>query len=292
MKLSTKLWITLLIIIGLMAVASISAAIIRFGGQARTGNVAVIPVEGVILAGTNGFREGVVTSDTLNQDLDDAAKDDSIKAIVLLINSPGGSAVASDEVAEKVQSIDKPVVAVIREVGASGAYWIASSADEVFANRMSITGSIGVLGSYLSFGKFLRHWNVTYNRLVAGDMKDIGTPFRELTPREQRFLQAKLDTIHQEFIAAVAENRNLSVENVTALADGRFLLGSEAQDAGLVDKLGGEQAALDWINATLHITPEPIVYERKPSLLSILASLKSQGRLPALDAGVTVPMAR
>ncbi len=290
----TKLGIALLLIAALAIVASISAGVIMlFGGAPSNGNVAIIPLEGVIVASTGFPSPDVVTSDQVIDDLEDAASDDAIKAVVLLINSPGGSAVASDEVAQRVQSIEKPVVAVIREVGASGAYWIASSADEVFANRMSITGSIGVIGSYLSFGRFLDNWNVTYNRLVAGDLKDLGTPFRELTPREKQFLQAKLDLIHEDFIRAVAENRNLSVENVTAVADGRFLLGREARDVGLVDELGTLEDALDWINMTYQVEPEPVWYTHEPSIAELLSTLQSgKHGLPSLTEETSVPMAR
>lgn len=292
LSLTTKLGVSFLLIILLGIVAATTAGIIMLFHKSTAGNVAVISLEGVIAAGNNGLpQRGVVTSDLIINDLKDAAKRDDIKAIILLINSPGGSAVASDEVAQKVKTIKKPVIAVIREVGASGAYWIASSTDKIFANRMSITGSIGVIGSYLSFGRFLEHWNVTYNRLVAGELKDLGTPFRELTPRERAFLQEKLEKIHQEFIRTVAENRNLSVENVTAIADGRFLLGSEALDDGLIDRLGTLDDALEWINATLQIEPEPVFYTQKPSLVDVLSNLKTHP-LTTADARLSIPMAK
>jgi protease-4 len=297
---ATKIWVTLLILFGLAVVGTvIAAAITLFSGATGYGaNVAVIPVEGVLVANDDGsLGSGVAASDTLLADIKRAEEDGSIKAVMFRINSPGGSAVASDEIVTAIKRMKKPSVAVIREEGASGAYWVASATDHVVANPMSVTGSIGVIGSYLSFGRFLEHWNVTYNQLIAGGMKDVGTPFRELTPQERLFLQQKLDTIHEYFLQSVAQNRNLTADQVRPLADGRFFLGSEAKDAGLVDQLGGEQEALDWINATIKAEPVTVVYEHKRSLLDVLTSLSTQRSLTpetALQAmqAESVPMAR
>ncbi|MBR9692811.1 signal peptide peptidase SppA [Candidatus Woesearchaeota archaeon] len=290
-SLGAKIGVAIIIIIGLSIVASMAAAVIMlFGGSTSDGNVAIIPVEGILLSG-DGYARGVVTSDTLTDDLQVAADDDAIEAVILLINSPGGSAVASDEIAAAVEDMDKPVVAVIREVGASGAYWVASASDHVIANRMSVTGSIGVIGSYLSFGKFLEHWNVTYNQLTAGERKDVGTPFRELTSQEQAYLKKKLDAIHWFFKQAVMENRNLSEEAVDELAEGQWFLGYEALEAGLVDELGSMNEAEAWLNSTHDIQVEPVWYTHEPSIIDVLSSLKVNP-LSSLDAGVSVPMAR
>ena len=304
-SIGTKILIAVIVLFGLALIAAMAAAMIAFfsGADLASGaNVAVIPIEGVIVTGDTGSLGGEVSSDTVVQDIRRAEDDSSIKAVLFRIDSPGGSAVASDEIAAAIKRMKKPSVAVIREVGASGAYWVASATDHVVANRMSITGSIGVIGSYLSFGRFLSDWNVTYNQLIAGDEKDIGTPFRELTPQERQFLQQKLDTIHDYFIQAVAANRNMTVAQVTPLADGRFFLGSEAQQDGLVDQLGGEQEALDWINATIKEEPVTVVYEHKPTLTDILAGLEAQrsalpGALASLPSeqaisDVPAPMAR
>lgn len=291
-SLGIKIMLIILILLGLAFVASVGAGFIMlFGAEYETGNVAVIPVEGVIVAGTGAVPTGVITSDRLIEDLERAAEAGGIEGVVLLVNSPGGSAVASEEIAAKVASFEKPIVAVIREVGASGAYWVASSADQVYANRMSVTGSLGVIGSYLSFGQFLRDWNVTHNRLVAGELKDIGTPFRELTPAEEEFLQDRLDRIHEFFIAAVQENRNLTEAELRPVADGRFLLGAEALAVGLVDDLGGKEEALAWLEKELDIAAEPVTYEHKRSLAEILATVQSRNPLD-LAQQASVPMAR
>ncbi len=294
-RIGMKIIIGLLILFGLAIIGSFLAALIMIfsGVEGSFGaNVAVIPVEGVLLAtGGGGFGSDILTSEDLIEDIEYAEEDDNIEAVVFLINSPGGSAVASDEIATAILEMEKPSVAVIREVGASGGYWVASANDHIVANRMSVTGSIGVIGSYLSFGRFLDRYNVTYNQLISGDRKDAGTPFRELDADERAYIQEKLDAIHWYFIQAVAANRNMSAEDVDALADGSILLGYEALELGLIDELGGEQEALDWINATLHIEPVTVVYEHEPSLMEVLAGLRADP-LAGLDAGVSVPMAR
>ncbi|RME31490.1 signal peptide peptidase SppA, partial [Candidatus Woesearchaeota archaeon] len=124
--LGTKVALIILVLFGLAIIASISATIIMlFGNEYERGNIAIIPLEGVIVAGTETVSSGLITSDRVIDDLERAEEDDGVQGIILLINSPGGSAVASDEIAAKVSALEKPVAAVIREVGASGAYWVA-----------------------------------------------------------------------------------------------------------------------------------------------------------------------
>ena len=174
----------------------------------QKGNVAVIPIEGLITTGEETFTQGV-KSKTIVDLIEKAQKNDDIKAILLEINSPGGTPVATDEIASAVKEANKTTIAVIRETGASGAFWIATAADRIFANRMSITGSIGVQASRLEFAGLIADYNVTYRRLTAGRLKDAGSRFREMTPEEQQLFQTMLDKLHNEFIKAVAHNRNL-----------------------------------------------------------------------------------
>ena len=151
-----------------------------FDGPQR-GNVAKIPIEGPITGnGGNSFGDVAVSSSDVVEFIESADEDAQIKAILLEINSPGGSAVASDEIAAAIKKTEKPVVAVIREAGASGGYWIASAADHIIANRMSITGSIGVISSYLEFSGLMGKYGVGYQRLVSGGRKSIGGSLRKL----------------------------------------------------------------------------------------------------------------
>jgi signal peptide peptidase SppA len=142
------------------------------------GNVAVIPIQGVITTqGDSGaFSEAGVVSSQVVDWIHEADDDDNIKAVLFRIDSPGGSPVATDEIATAIQGMHKPSVAVIREIGASGAYWVASATDRIYANRMSMVGSIGVLASYIEFAGTLERYNATYRSLTAGEFKDTGTP--------------------------------------------------------------------------------------------------------------------
>ena len=162
------------------------------------GNTALIKISGAIVSekGTSFLFEDATSSDEIIKLIRKADKNDKIKAIIFEINSPGGSAVASEEIANEIKKTNKTTVAWIREAGTSGAYWIASSTDYIIANRMSITGSIGVIASYLGFSGFLEEHNVTYERLVAGNLKDMGIPFKGLTPEERALFEKSLAFLH------------------------------------------------------------------------------------------------
>jgi len=200
--------------------------------------IAVIPISGAIsLQGDGANAQDII------KEIRKADRDPSIKAIILDINSPGGTVVASEEIAAAVKGAKKPVVAWIEEIGASGAYWIASASDYIVADPASITGSIGVTGSYLQFSDLLNKTGVTYERLVTGKFKDTGSQFKDLTPEERAYLQAKLDAINTIFINTVATNRNLDPAYVRTLATGEIWIGQEAKGFGLVDVLGGRGEA-------------------------------------------------
>ena len=246
--------------------------------ESISGNVAVIPINGLISTqdGGRAFTEDTVNSEDVVKLIKDADKKSEIKAMLLEINSPGGEPVATDEIATAVKEANKTVIAVIRETGASGAFWIATAADRIFANRMSVTGSIGVQGSHLEFGGLLADYNVTYRRLVAGKYKDIGTRWRGMTPEEQAMYQKLLDKLHTEFIKTVAKNRGLPEDYVRQLATGFVYLGSEAKDLKLIDELGGKDEALKYLEKTLNITAKPITYKTEKTFFEKLAGLTSE----------------
>jgi len=208
------------------------------------GNVALIPLQGAITSdGDQSLGVTTISSKAIVNFIEDANANDQVKVLLLEINSPGGSAVASDEIAAAVKKSKKPVVALIREAGASGAYWIASASDHIIANRMSITGSIGVVSSYLEFSGLMEEYGVGYERLVAGEKKDLGTPYKKLSDSERLILEKKLQKIHQFFVKEVAANRNLELSYLQNVATGEFYLGEEALEMGLVDQLGGKDQA-------------------------------------------------
>jgi protease-4 len=264
-----SIFLTLVIIFILLSFLGLFSIILV--GPMPTGNIAVIPIKGTI---TTDQAYGSRTSSTkVSEWIKGAEESTEIQAIMLDINSGGGSAVASDEIAQAIIHAEKPVVAVIRDVGASGAYWVASAADVVYANRMSITGSIGVIGSYLEIAKLLDDYNVTYRRLVSGEHKDMGIPFKEMTEEEELIFQDALDSIHAIFIESVAENRNMPVEDVKKIATGRFVIGVEAKRLGLVDELGTRQDAIDYLEKELNITADLAEYRMPASFSDIFASI-------------------
>ncbi|MBT3297316.1 signal peptide peptidase SppA [archaeon] len=237
-----------------------------------TGNVALIKIDGVITSngGSSYFGSSSISSGTVVNFIEDAEQNPMIEAIVFEINSPGGSAVASDEIATAIKKSSKPTVSVIRELGASGGYWIASSTDYIVANRMSITGSIGVISSYLEFTGLMDNYGVSYQRLVAGENKDMGSPYRSLTENEEEILQNKLDMIHDYFILEIIENRGLSEEEVRQLATGEFFLGVEAYQYGLVDALGDRSTAEQYLISNYNVGEiSYVAYEEEVGLAEI-----------------------
>lgn len=248
-----------------------------FSDSNPLGNVARIPISGVITGdGGGSLGQSTVSSQDIVKFIEDADDNSQVKVILLEINSPGGSAVASDEIAAAVKRAEKPVVALIREVGASGGYWIASAADHVIAHRMSITGSIGVISSYLEFSGLMDKYGVGYERLVAGDFKDVGSPFKQLRSEEKELLQQKLDTIHQFFIEEVVANRHLTKSAVQEIATGEFYLGVEALELGLVDELGDKQAAEEYLRKEYGLDDiDYAVYEPSRGLFDLLSEVFS-----------------
>ena len=243
----------------------------------KEGNVALIPIEGVIMAEKGGtFDSGTASSATIVKFIEDADKNPQVKAIIFEINSPGGSPVATEEIVNAIKRTNKTTVAWIREIGTSGAYWVASSADTIVASRMSLTGSIGVLASFLQFSGLLQRYNVTYERLNAGAYKDIGSPLKPLTLDERKMLQEQIDSLHEYFINSVAENRNLSKVKVKELATGMFYLGEQAKDMGLIDVIGGKEEAKQIIEKKLNITAEIVEYREEVTLMDILSRVMSQ----------------
>ncbi|MEK6861624.1 MAG: signal peptide peptidase SppA [Nanoarchaeota archaeon] len=238
--------------------------------------IAVIPIEGTIGSSSTKvpFQKIDASSEKIISYIKDANENKYIKGILLDINSPGGTVVASREIAEAVKKSNKPVVAFINEIGTSGAYWIASASDKIISDQLSITGSIGVIAGYLEFSELFEKYGVTYESLKSGKYKDIASPFKKMTEEERNILQKKLDLIHKRFIEAVAENRDLSKNSVEKLATGIYFLGEEAKDLGLIDILGTKELAINITKELANISEASLVeYKEAIGIFDLLSQI-------------------
>jgi protease IV len=245
-------------------------AIRSVGGSrfALDGNqIAVIDISGVILS-----------PEAINTQLRNFGDDSSVKAIVLHINSPGGGAAASQEVYQEVLRVrrekHKKIVASVESVGASGAYYIASGCDKIYANDASVVGSIGVIMEWTNYGDLLRWAKLKNVTITAGELKDAGDPSRDLTPKEQAYFQSLVDNMYTQFVGDVATGRHTTVEKIKPLATGQVWTGQQAISLGLIDKIGGFRTAVVDTAREVGISGEPTIVRpprNKRGLFSILA---------------------
>lgn len=204
--------------------------------------IAVIPIDGVI-AGTGGA--GVITPQDFRDKLDQATEDDAVKAIVLRVDSPGGTVAASEEIALYVKAAEKPVVVSVGDVDASGAYMVSSQADRIIALPGSAVGSIGVIMEIPNVAGLLDKLGVEFTVVTAGEYKDAGSPYRSLTATEMALVQGSVDQVYGQFIDIVAEGRRMPRSKVESLATGWAWNGEEAKKLGLIDEIGTFDDALD-----------------------------------------------
>lgn len=236
------IFIIVIVIIGSLASVTYRGATMIGDGVC---NIAVFPLEGIILPfdGITDTSELSVSPRLVRNFIRDAEAELGIEAILFEINSPGGTPVAAEWMADSIRASELPTVALIGDIGASGGYMAASAADHIVASVFSEIGSIGVTMSYLDESQRNENEGVSFVELAAGKYKDAGNPNRALTEEERDIFQQQLDTIHDEFIALVSENRQLDPAQVRSLADGSTLLGRSALEAGLVDTIGGRSEA-------------------------------------------------
>lgn len=214
------------------------------GGGATT--VGVLRLDGVVSAGEQDFFSGGGIEPVRTVDLlTDADMDDGLDAVVLRVNSPGGSPAASWEIYERVRTMSKPVIVSVADLTASGAYYFASAADAILAAPTSSVGSIGVILTATNLEGLYDKLGIEYTVLIKGEYKDIGNPARSLTAEERRILDQQLDEVYEQFIADVAQGRGLEPAEVRELANGLTYNGERALELGLVDEIGTYNDALD-----------------------------------------------
>lgn len=227
--------------------------------------VAVINIEGTIVSGGDVqdtlFQQSTgVTSGSIMRQIRDAAEDDSVKALLLNINSGGGSATAAEEIGRELkrfkETTNKPIVATMSDMGASAAYWIAAcSSDKIYANSTTLTGSIGVYMPYMNTQELFKKIGIKTDKIKSGPYKDILSNDRPMTEAEKILLQNMVNEIYNEFITVVVTGRKMDEAHVRNLADGRIYTGSQAKNLGLVDELGNYYDALAAAGKLAEIAP-------------------------------------
>jgi protease-4 len=248
-----KFLLALLVILVLIVIISLALVILQKNVPIGD-KVALIRVEGPIID----------SKDTVDQ-IKDFAKDPSVKAIVLRIDSPGGAVAPSQEIYEEVRKgmAKKKIVVSMGSVAASGGYYIASPASRIFANPGTLTGSIGVIMEIPNFQGLMSKLGIKTQVVKAGKHKDIASIFRTMKKEEREILQGVLDNVHDQFINAVANGRKMLPEDVRKIADGRVFTGEQAVKAGLVDELGDLEDAVKAAGKLSGIKGEPVVITKK-----------------------------
>ncbi|WP_158945166.1 signal peptide peptidase SppA [Granulicella sp. S190] len=233
-------------------------------------SIAVIDIAGPILS-----------PETIDAQLRKFGEDSSVKAIVLHINSPGGGAAASQEIYHEVlrvrQENHKKIVASIESVGASGAYYIASGCDKIYANDASVVGSIGVIMEWTNYGDLLRWAKLKSVVIHAGELKDAGDPSRDLTPKEEAYFQSLVDNMYTQFVHDVATGRHTSEDKIRPLATGQVWTGQQSLPLGLIDKVGGYRVALVETAREAGISGEPNVVRTAKNKRGLFALLTDDG---------------
>jgi protease-4 len=240
--------------------------------------VEVVYVQGVMLTGSIPSGFGVATSEEITKSLKDASEDDGVKAIVMRINSPGGSPAAAEEIVAAMKKIKKPIVISMGDVAASAAYYISVPANRIIANPDTITGSIGVIWEFQNRSKFYDKDGTSFYIAKSGDFKDMGGDWRGLSDEEKRYADQTIEEAYGRFVKEVADDRNLSLSKVKDLADGRVYTGAKAKELGLVDEFGSLEDAIDVAASLGGIAGKPeVTYANKPSLSQLLFGGEKMG---------------
>jgi protease-4 len=260
-------------------------------GRSSSNEVAVIYLTGQIGFGDSSSLTGSSGSDQTMRDLERATDDPGLKAVVLRIDSPGGSPAASQELNNEVQRLKesgKKVVVSCGDMAASGGYYVAVAADKIVADPSTLTGSIGVISTVPNLQDLYSKIGYKQQVFKSGPYKDMLSPARPITPEEAEIMQGIIDDTYGQFVQAVANGRGLTVDQVRKLADGRVYTGAQAKQIGLVDELGGLHEAVALAGSLAGIaSPQEVEYHR-PGLTDLLRGLASLGNVPNLVAAVNL----
>ncbi|MDY6964605.1 MAG: signal peptide peptidase SppA [Halobacteriota archaeon] len=266
-------YIILIIFIGFVLLLGVNIYDMMGGFGISREKVTVIYVQGAMVTDNIPGGLGFASSEQICREIRSASKDPFVKAIVLRVNSPGGSPAAAQEVVTEIKKTrDRiPIVISMGEVAASGAYYISAPASRIVASPDTMTGSIGVVWVFENKEGYFQEEGLNYTVIKSAEMKDMGAPWRNLTQEEEEYATHVVMESYDRFLEEVASERNISMSEVEKLADGRIYLGSDAKEYGLVDDLGNLYDAID-IAAELggvSGTPE-VEFVNQPDLFSLL----------------------
>jgi protease-4 len=214
--------------------------------------IGVVDLDGVILDSTSVVGQ-----------LKKFGDDDSIKAIIIHVNSPGGGVAASEEIYSEVKRIrdekHKRIVSSISTVGASGAYYVSSATNKIYADNGSVVGSIGVISEWVNYGDLMKWAKLKPEVLTVGEFKDTGDPSRDMTPAERAYMQSLIDNMYGQFVQAVADGRHAKVEDIKAIANGKVWTGQQALSMHMIDQVADFEAAVDDTAKSVGISGKPVL---------------------------------
>ncbi len=268
------------VIIGMAVLLVLPVMSIACGVTVDENKVAVIPLSGPVQAERTAlfFGGSVISPQLVRNQLERAREDYAVKAVVLQIESPGGSVAACQEILNEIERLEKPIVVSLGTLAASGGYFISAKADKIVALPGTLTGSIGVISQVPNLKGLFEKLGIEMEVFTAGKYKDMYAGVRELTPEERELLQEMTDRLYDQFVQVVVDGRGLSEAKVRDLATGQLYTGKQAKELGLVDELGGLNTAIDLAASLAGIKEPKVEYYRRevPSLLSSLLEMDWQ----------------
>ncbi len=255
--------------------------------------IAIISIKGIL---SNESAEGLLIEkpsivEIVKQQLEQATGDANVKAVLFEVDSPGGGITASDIIYNQITKFKadtkKKVVVYMQDVAASGGYYISSAADAIVAHPTTITGSIGVIMPLVNVAELINRYGIKDTSIVSGDMKEIGSPFKSMTPKESTILKDIIDEMYMQFVKVVSTGRRLDIETVKKLADGRIYTGKQALEKGLVDQLGYLEDAIGLTKKLAGLTEATIVryetYHGLAELFGLMSTRLFQNNTVKLD---------
>lgn len=264
--------------------------IVEGSGESK---IAIISIKGIL---SNESAEGLFIEkpsivDMVKQQLEQAAGDTYVKAVLLEVDSPGGGITASDIIYNQIMKFkadtEKKVIVYMQDVAASGGYYISSAADAIVAHPTTITGSIGVIMPLINVAELINRYGIKDTSIASGDKKEIGSPLKQMTQEEAAILKDIIDEMHMQFVKVVSTGRKLDVETVKKIADGRIYTGKQALEKGLIDQLGYLEDAIGLTKKLAGLTEATVVRYERPHGLADLFGLMSrklfQGNTIKLD---------